>query len=133
MFKIIENKLATEGIREFSYHELKDVDYQTVGITNDRWPVADVRDLYDDGSNSLEDYDKKIDLAWELIQKHGRVVICRVAGISRSNAIALGVLVKYFGMDFYDAWELIIKRVPRANINPDHISQLKKLFNVTLP
>jgi hypothetical protein len=36
MFKIIENKLATEGIREFSYHELKDVDYQTVGITNDR-------------------------------------------------------------------------------------------------
>jgi protein-tyrosine phosphatase len=79
MFKIIENKLATEGIRKFSYHELKD----------DRWPVADVRDLYDYGSNSIEDYDKKIDLAWELIQKHGRVVICCVAGISRSNAIAL--------------------------------------------
>jgi len=133
MFKIIENKLATEGIHEFSYHELKDVDYKTGEITNDRWPVADVRDLYDDGSNCLEDYDKKIDLAWELIQKYGKVVICCVAGISRSNAIALGVLVKYFGMDFYDAWELIRKRVPRANINPDHISQLKKLFNVTLP
>ena len=46
MFKIIENNLATEGIREFSYHELKDVDYQTVGITNDRWPVADVHEIY---------------------------------------------------------------------------------------
>jgi len=44
-----------------------------------------IRDLYDDESNSLEDYDKKIDLAWELIQKHGRVVICCVAGISRGK------------------------------------------------
>jgi hypothetical protein len=66
------------------------------------------------------------------MQKHGRVVICCVAGVSHSNAIALGVLVKYFGMDFYDAWKLIRKRVPRANINPSHISKLKKLFNVTL-
>jgi len=95
------------------------------------WPVADVRDLYDDDSNDLEDYEKKIDLAWELLQKNGRVVICCVAGISRSNAIALGVLVKYFAMDFYDAWELVKERVPRANINPNHISKLKKLFNVT--
>jgi len=34
MFKIIENQLATEGIHEFSYHELKDVDYETGGITD---------------------------------------------------------------------------------------------------
>jgi predicted protein tyrosine phosphatase len=68
----------------------------------------------------------------ELIGKQGRVVICCVAGISRSNAIALGVLVKYFDMDFYDAWELVRQRVPRANINSSHISKLKKLFGVTL-
>jgi len=36
-------------------------------------------------------------------------------------------------MDFYDAWELVRQRVPRANINPSHISKLKKLFGVTLP
>jgi protein-tyrosine phosphatase len=133
LFKIIENKLATQGINEFSYHELKDVDYDTGGVTNITWPVADVRDLYDDDCNSLEDYEKKIDLAWELMQKHGRVVICCVAGISRSNAIAVGVLVKYGGMDFYDAWNLVEDRVPIANINPSHISKLKRLFNVTLP
>ncbi len=63
MFKIIENKLATQGINEFSYRELKDVDQETGGITDIIWPVADVRDLYDDDANSLEDYDKKIDLA----------------------------------------------------------------------
>jgi predicted protein tyrosine phosphatase len=133
MFKIIENKLATEGIHEFSCHELKDVDYETGGITDIIWPVADVRDLYDDYSNTLEDYEKKIDLAWELVQKHGRVVICCVAGISRSNAIAIGLLVKYFDMDFYEAWELVKQRVPRAYINPNHISKLKTLFGVTLP
>jgi hypothetical protein len=55
LFKIIENKLATQGIHEFSCHELKDV-----GITNITWPVADVRDLYDDDSNSLEVYEKKL-------------------------------------------------------------------------
>jgi protein-tyrosine phosphatase len=133
MFKIIENKLATEGINEFSLDELKDIYQDTGGITIIKWPVADVRDLYEDDSNSVEDYEKKIDLAWELLQKHGKVVICCVAGISRSNAIALGVLVKYFDMDFYDAWELVKERVPRANINPNHISKLKKLFNITLP
>jgi hypothetical protein len=36
-------------------------------------------------------------------------------------------------MDFYDAWNLVEDRVHIANINPGHISKLKKLFNVTLP
>jgi protein-tyrosine phosphatase len=76
---------------------------------------------------------KKIDLTLELIQKHGKAVICCVAGISSSNAIALGVLVKYFNMAFYEAHELIGKRVPIANINQSHISKLKTLLNVTIP
>ena len=95
--------------------------------------ILDVRDLFDDDSNSLKDYKEKIDLAWDMIQKHGKVVVCCVAGISRSNAIALGVLVKYFNMDFYEAWEFVKSKVPIANIDPAHIEKLKKLFNVTLP
>jgi hypothetical protein len=51
----------------------------------------------------------------------------------KKYAIALGVLVKYFNMDFYKVLELIREKVPRANISPNHISKLKKLFNVTLP
>ena len=74
---------------------------------------------------------KRYYLAWDLIQKYGRVVICCAAGISRSNAIALGVLVKHFHMDSHDAWELIENRVPISNIHPGHISQLKKLFDTT--
>ena len=87
--------------------------------------------MYDDDSNPLEVYEKKIDLTWELIQKHGKAVICCVAGISRSNAIALGVLVKYFKMDFDEAWALIRKQVPDSRISQGHILQLKKLLNTT--
>ena len=133
MFKIIENKLATEGIGQFDYIVLNEDHHQAGDHARDSWIVADVRDLYDDDSNSLEEYEKKIDLVWELMQQHNRVVICCVAGISRSNAIALGVLVKYFHMDFYEALELIREKVSRANISPGHIAQLKKLFKVTLP
>jgi predicted protein tyrosine phosphatase len=46
-------------------------------------------------------------LSLDLIQKHGRVVTCCVAGISRNNAIVLGALVRYFHIDFYDAWVLL--------------------------
>ena len=95
--------------------------HQAGDHARDSWIVADVRDLYE------------IDPVWELMQQHNRVVICCVAGISRSNAIALGVLVKYFHMDFYEALELIREKVSRANISPGHIAQLKKLFKVTLP
>jgi protein-tyrosine phosphatase len=77
----------------------------------------------------LEDYEEKIDLMWELIQKHGKAVMCCEAGISRSNAIALGVLLKYFKMDFDEVWALIRKQVPDSRIRPGHISQLRKLFN----
>ena len=99
---------------------------------NKSWAVADVRDLYNDGSNALQDYEKMIDKAYALMQQHDRVVICCVAGMSRSNAIALGVLVKYFKMDFDEAWDLIRKNVPDSDIKPGHILQLKKLFNITL-
>jgi protein-tyrosine phosphatase len=135
MFEIVDNKLATEGIGQFPTPKaLSKGKYQSNILTPESWPVLDVRDyLYDNGFNPIEVYDKLIDLAWDLIQKHGRVVICCVAGISRSNAIALGALVRYFHMDFYDAWDFINSRVPISNIDPGHISQLKKLLNTTIP
>ena len=46
--------------------------------------------------------------------------------ISRSNAIALGVLIKHFHMDFFDAWKLIEQKVPICNIDLLHIIVLKR-------
>jgi predicted protein tyrosine phosphatase len=45
--------------------------------------------------------------------------VCCIAGISHSNAIALGVLAKY--MSFNGAYELVGNSVAVANINPNHM------------
>ena len=96
------------------------------------WYLIDIRDMADDGTNKLDVYRKRIDEAVELLELHCNVVIGCDAGISRSNSIALGVLVKQ-GMDFYNAWELVRQKVPRCNIDPAHIRKLRLLFGVTLP
>lgn len=67
------------------------------------------------------------------LEEHKKVVICCGAAQSRSPAIAIGVLMKRYDMDFYDACNLVREKVPIAQIEPCHISKLKKLFNVGLP
>ncbi len=57
-----------------------------------------------------------------------KVVICCRVGASRSNTIAVGVLVRYFKMDFHKALELVISKVPICNILQPHIMALQKLF-----
>jgi hypothetical protein len=93
------------------------------------WLVHDARELRDDGSNLLIDYAKHI---FKIITTldFANCVICCDAGISRSNALALGVLIEHFGMDFYPASDLIREKVPIAKIDPSHIAALKKLFSV---
>ena len=136
MYQIIEGKLATEGIQQFSYQFYSEGNYQPNQFTSSSWAVVDVRDLYNGNSfgnnnnNILEDYERKIDLAWEMMQKYGRVVICCVAGTSRSNAIAIGVLVRYFKMPFDEAWKLVHYKVPIADIHEVHITSLKELLGV---
>ena len=124
---ILENILATDGI-EYNYKYLLDDNYQPDQNTADIWKVVDVRRLRDDYTNTLEDYQKYIDLSIEAIEEHGKVAICCSYGVSRSNAIALGVLVKYYNMDFKGAQQLIKHKVKRSNIKEIHISKLKKLL-----
>jgi hypothetical protein len=54
-------------------------------------------------------------------------------GVSRGNSIALGVLVEHYGINFYDAWDLVKEKVPVCQINQPHIEFLKRKFRVTLP
>jgi predicted protein tyrosine phosphatase len=122
VYEILKNRLATSA-----YEELKNV--------YDKWNVLDVRSLNDDGSNKLIDYASYVLSVTHLCHldpKRGVVIACD-AGQSRSNAIALGHLVHHYKMDFYDAWEMVKKYVPVAQIDPSHISALKKLFGVTVP
>jgi protein-tyrosine phosphatase len=124
---ILDDKLATDGI-QYSYSYLLEGYYQPDTKSTDSWKVVDVRRLRDDDSNTLDDYKKYIDLCFEAIKEQGKVAICCSYGVSRSNAIALGVLVKYYDMNFIEALQLIKHKVKKSNIKEIHITKLKKLL-----
>jgi len=95
----------------------------------DNFRIVDVRTL-EDGENPLFEYELNIIRVVSYLELGEKAVICCRAGVSRSNAIALGVLAYYFKIDFNEALELIISKVPICNILSPHISDLCRLLNV---
>jgi hypothetical protein len=93
----------------------------------DNFKIIDVRMLNDSG-NKQEDYELNILRVTSELFEGNKVVICYETGQSKSNAIALGVLVKYFKMSFHEAWDLIKKQVPNSSIDPVHIESLKRIL-----
>lgn len=144
MYEIIPNKLSTHGIGDDYVVQPKDQTLTGLPFTSEagdwiranngaHWIIVDARVISDEGLSDISEYKDLIDAGDFILEGKGSCVICCGAGQSRSNAIALGILVKHFKMEFYSAWDLIKERVPIALIMPDHISKLKKLFNVTVP
>ena len=97
------------------------------GIIDD-FRIIDVRTLIDE--DTLSEYLLNILRVTSYLEIGEKVVICCRAGESRSNAIALGVLVYYFKMDFCKAMELVSSKVPICNILHPHILASQKLCNV---
>lgn len=128
MFKINES-LATHGLGETTYPATK-LEEGKLAET-DFW-IVDVRDMLDE-PQAIDVYQRKIDYAISCLEKHGKIVICCGAGMSRSPSIAIGVLIKKYGMNFYDAYNLVHDTTPVAEIEPCHISKLKKMFKVGPP
>ena len=125
MYKILDN-LATHGVGEpgilKGYSECKQ------GLI-DNFRIIDVRTLVD-GLNPLFDYELNIMRVISYLEVDEKVVICCRLGISISNAIALGVLVHHFKINFNRALELIISKVPICNILTPHILAVQKLLNI---
>lgn len=135
LYKILDN-LATHGIGEnilTGGGKNKTGMRLAPGRITGEWYIVDVRDMLDHGGNHVSLYQKKIYTVSAFLAEGKNVVICCGGGQSRSNAIAFGVLVDMFSMNFYDAWELVKKKVPICKINPSHIDALKRIFNVVLP
>lgn len=111
MYKILD-KLATHGLGEpgllQGYSECKQ------GLI-DKFRIVDVRTL-NDGQNSLVDYELNIMRVISYLETDENVVVCCRLGISGSNAIALGVLVHHFKINFNQAMELISSKVSICNI-----------------
>jgi hypothetical protein len=89
--------------------------------------IIDVRMLKDSQSNTDGEYLLNIVRVTSWLQCNEKVVICSSTARSRSPAIAVGVLIKYFKLDFFSAWEQVRKKVPFGNIDC-HIMSLKRIF-----
>lgn len=91
------------------------------------WIVVDVRDLSDDGENSIEDVANKIQLIGNLLCSGFKVVVRCQAGISRSNTIACAAMVWINGEMYWDyAWKKIEKACPRARLNLEFYDTVKQ-------
>jgi hypothetical protein len=143
LYEIIKGKLATTSMPEngpLDQHEGWGPNNKTTNkqIVNGRvWTIVDARIISEQG----EDHHNRYPLlhnylmanACHILHTGYRCLIICDTGISRSNSIALGVLVEYYGINFYDALDLIKEKVPISQINPPHIEFLKRKFGVMLP
>jgi len=129
MYKILEN-LATDGLGQPS--ELSAYVNCEIGFIDD-YRIIDVRVLTEFDTPSSFEYKLNIMRVASYLELGEKVVVCCSHGMNRSNAIALGVLVQYFKMDFFKAWELIQSRVPVSTIISTNIVALTKLFKVKFP
>lgn len=125
---IINDRLAVGAIAQTK----EDMLYVNaiVGSIKD-FQIIDVRMLKERQPNSDGQYILNIIRVTSWLQCNVKVVICSSAAKSRSLAIAIGVLVKYFKMNFYDAYDLVMKKVPLAEIKGNHIDSLKRILDVS--
>ncbi len=122
---LINDILAVDAIPQTKEHMFY-VD-SVIGNIED-FHIIDVRMLKDSELNSDGEYLLNIVRVTSWLQCNEKVVICSSAARSRSAAIALGVLIKYFKMDFYTAMDLVKNKVPTADIGAMHIASLKRIF-----
>ena len=135
--EIIPNVLATWGAGDegwsYMHNRYNLIQQKELEIGGEKWPVVDCRDMIDGSGNPLWMYEKKIQTACDKIDHHGKVIICCIAGISRSNSIAAGVLMKKYKMDYIDAIGEVKDKIPYADMDQAHLNALKKLYPSKFP
>jgi UDP-glucuronate decarboxylase len=88
--------------------------------------IVDVRDLVDKSGNDVSYVGSKIDEALSYLNDQKKVIICCDYGLSRSNSVAIGVLVKRLGIPFSDAVSIAKKVVDESGIK---IEMLNTVFS----
>lgn len=140
MNQIIDNVLATIGLADEGYDYMKEcyagpdfifhLPNGPQSITDheeQRWKVLDCRYLEDGPGNPIQAYELLITRGCDYIDKYDRVLVGCTAGISRSNAIAAGILMKKFGAKYQDALDLVHEKVKTDLIERAHLNALRKL------
>lgn len=110
----------TDSLGTVSYY-----DYQETSVPT---TLIDVRELIDREGNTNTLLAAKIQEAYQALQAGQRVVVSCDKGISRSNAIALGVLVTS-GMSYEEALTCLVAKVDIADINLGLLHDIQALIH----
>jgi len=126
MYKILDN-LAVHVFSDATKRENVQMKYVEAefGYIDD-FKIIDVRMLSESGENKSQDYDLNILRVTSELDQGSKVVICCEAWQTTNILIALGVLIRYFRMNFHDALDLVKKKAPSSTIDPSKIKLLQK-------
>jgi nucleoside-diphosphate-sugar epimerase len=91
-------------------------------VTSSEFSSLDVRDLVDKSGNAVDLVRAKIEEGSAILASGQRLVVFCDYGISRSNAIAAGILAKNTGNSFDAALQQVVKRTGEKAIKLDLIN-----------
>lgn len=106
--------------------------YDRIIHDNKDFQIVDVRDLVDKRGNNSDIILEKINEAIEFLNLGEKVVICCDYGISRSNAIAAGVLSQYEGISFSAAVQRTISLTGEKKIKVQILSAVRDAISTKI-
>lgn len=87
--------------------------------------LVDVRLLRDSAGNPADVIRERIEQALEALRLGRKVIVCCDYGVSRSNAVAAGVLAAYSGIDYDTALAGVIAATSEQRIKLDFVSDVR--------
>lgn len=91
--------------------------------------LVDVRELVDGAGNGIEVIREKIRQGAQSVAAGCRTVVCCDYGMSRSNAIAVGILASAHGLTFEAALR-IVEEASKADIKPEPLATVRRVLGV---
>ena len=88
--------------------------------------ILDVRDLVDKPGNSIAIIKKKISKAVKTLKQGKKIVVCCDYGISRSNAVAAGIIKIIENIPFDDAIQKVIISTGEKSIKLEVLNAIRK-------
>jgi nucleoside-diphosphate-sugar epimerase len=86
--------------------------------------VLDVRDLVDKSGNDIQYVILKINDGVDLLRNGNRIIVCCDYGMSRSNSIAAGIIIKFYNLDFSSAVQILKDNVDESGIKVEMLNTI---------
>ena len=99
-------------------------------VEDDKYRVVDVRDLVDKEGNSPHVILERINDVLDLLRQNHKVIICCDYGRSRSNAIAIGVIARYFNYNFDKALKYVMKKTRESAIHIGILNSVRQVSEI---